>query len=62
MVVRKNSNKSFMKNFCYTPIKGIDDVIAERINSIVEGSNWTPYRVATLRGIYCLIINSEVSS
>ena len=41
-----------MKNFCYAPIKGIDDVIAERINSIVEGNNWTPYRVATLRGIY----------
>ena len=41
-----------MKNFCYTPVKGIDDVIAEKINSIVEGNNWTPYRVATLRGIY----------
>ena len=41
-----------MKNFCYTPVKGIDDVIAEKINSIVGGNNWTPYRVATLRGIY----------
>ena len=41
-----------MKNFCYTPVKGIDNVIAEKINSIVEGNNWTPYRVATLRGIY----------
>lgn len=41
-----------MKNFCYTPVKGIDDVIAEIINSTVEGNNWTPYRVATLRGIY----------
>ena len=41
-----------MKNFCYAPVKGIDDVIAEKINSIVEGNNWTPYRVATLRGIY----------
>ena len=41
-----------MKNFCYTPVKGIDDVIAEKLNSIVEGNNWTPYRVATLRGIY----------
>ena len=40
-----------MKNFCYTPVKGIDDVIAEKINSIVEGNNWTSYRVATLRGI-----------
>lgn len=41
-----------MKNFCYTPVKGIDDVIAERINSTIEGDLWTPYRVATLRGIY----------
>lgn len=41
-----------MKNFCYTPIKGIDDIIAEKINSKVGGSNWTPYRVSTLRGIY----------
>lgn len=41
-----------MKNFCYTPVKGIDDVIAEKINYIVGGNNWTPYRVATLRGIY----------
>ena len=41
-----------MKNFCYAPVKGIDDVIAEKINSIVGGDNWTPYRVATLRGIY----------
>lgn len=41
-----------MKNFCYTPVKGIDDVIAEKINSTIEGDSWTPYRVATLRGIY----------
>lgn len=41
-----------MKNFCYTPVKGIDDVIAEKINSIVGGNNWSSYRVATLRGIY----------
>lgn len=41
-----------MKNFCYTPVKGIDDVIAEKLNSIVGGNNWTPYRVSTLRGIY----------
>lgn len=41
-----------MKNFCYTPVKGIDDVIAEKINSTVDGYSWTPYRVATLRGIY----------
>lgn len=41
-----------MKDFCYTPVKGIDDVIAEKINSTIEGDSWTPYRVATLRGIY----------
>lgn len=41
-----------MKNFCYTPVKGIDDVIAEKINSTIEGDSWTSYRVATLRGIY----------
>lgn len=40
------------KDFCYNPVKGIDDVIAEKINSTIEGDSWTPYRVATLRGIY----------
>ena len=41
-----------MKNFCYTPVKGIDDVIAEKINSIVGGDNWNAHRVATIRGIF----------
>lgn len=41
-----------MKNFCYTPVKGIDDVIAEKINSVVGGDTWNAHRVATIRGIF----------
>lgn len=35
-----------MSTKCYNPIKGIDDVIASKIQS------WNEYRVATLRGMY----------
>ena len=35
-----------MSTKCYNPIKGIDDVIASKIQG------WNEYRVATLRGIY----------
>ena len=32
---------------CYNPLKGVDDVIAQKM-----GTHYTPWRVATLRGIY----------
>ena len=35
-----------MSTTCYNPIKGIDDVIASKIQG------WNEYRVATLRGMY----------
>ena len=35
-----------MSTKCYNPIKGIDDVIASKIQ------DWNEYRVATLRGMY----------
>lgn len=35
-----------MSTICYSPIKGIDDVIANKIQG------WNEYRVATLRGMY----------
>ena len=35
-----------MSTICYSPIKGIDDVIANNIQG------WNEYRVATLRGMY----------
>lgn len=41
-----------MANFCYIPQKGIDDVIANEINAMSEGVKWSPFRVATLRGMY----------
>lgn len=40
-----------MANFCYIPQKGIDDVIADKINETSE-VKWSPFRVATLRGMY----------
>lgn len=36
-----------MKNTCYVPQKGIDDVIASKL-----GSKFNPFMVATLRGMY----------
>lgn len=36
-----------MKKVCYTPLKGVDDVIASKL-----GEAFNPYRVATLRGMY----------
>lgn len=41
-----------MATFCYIPQKGIDDVIANEINALSEGVKWSPFRVATLRGMY----------
>lgn len=35
-----------MSTTCYTPIKGVDDVIASRV------ANWTDSRVSLLRGLY----------
>lgn len=35
------------KRICYNPQKGIDDVIASKM-----GEQYTPYRVATIRGLY----------
>lgn len=35
-----------MSKKCYTPVKGIDDEIAKRVNG------WTPHMVANLRGLY----------
>lgn len=35
-----------MSTTCYTPIKGVDDVIASKV------TNWSANRVATLRGMY----------
>lgn len=37
-----------MSNVCYSPLKGIDDVLASKLG----GGFFTPYRVATLRGMY----------
>ena len=41
-----------MIKVCYNPLRGVDNVIADKINAISGSTNWTPYRVATLRGIY----------
>lgn len=35
-----------MSTTCYTPVKGVDDVIASKV------TNWSANRVATLRGMY----------
>ena len=35
-----------MSTVCYSPIKGVDDVIADKV------MGWDSYRVATLRGMY----------
>lgn len=35
-----------MSTICYSPIKGVDDVIADKV------MGWDSYRVATLRGMY----------
>lgn len=35
-----------MSTTCYTPVKGVDDVIASKV------ANWSANRVATLRGMY----------
>lgn len=40
-----------MATFCYIPQKGVDDVIAGEINKISD-VKWSPFRVATLRGMY----------
>lgn len=41
-----------MGNFCYIPISGIDDVIADQINSLTGETSWNSFRVANLRGLY----------
>lgn len=35
-----------MNTVCYTPVRGVDDVIASQVQG------WTPHKVATLRGMY----------
>ena len=35
-----------MSTTCYTPVKGVDDVIASKV------ANWTDSRVSLLRGLY----------
>lgn len=37
-----------MSNVCYSPLRGIDDVLSSKLG----GGFFTPYRVATLRGMY----------
>lgn len=37
-----------MSNVCYSPLKGIDDVLASKMGD----KFFTPYRIATLRGMY----------
>lgn len=41
-----------MSTFCYNPLKGIDDVIADKVNELLETDLFTPYRIAILRGMY----------
>ena len=41
-----------MSTFCYNPLKGIDDVIADKVNELLDTDLFTPYRIAILRGMY----------
>ncbi len=43
-----------MSDKCYNPIKGIDDVIASKVQG------WNKYGVATLRGLYEEYTNSPL--